>query len=89
MQSSLRLALRQLCIHQKIQDELAASAELNEIPLAFFNPQPLGCPLGENALRTCWSAPYECSQYYLQPAVVHCLTHWFPADVEGFPSAAV
>ncbi len=37
---------------KKIERDLAARAELNQIPSGFFNPQPLGCPLGRNTQRT-------------------------------------
>jgi hypothetical protein len=52
MQGGLRLPPARVGYSKKIQRELAASAELNQIHSAFFNPQPLGCPLGRNTQRT-------------------------------------
>jgi len=78
MQSSLRLALRQLCIHQKIQDELAASAELNEIPLAFFNLNRLAAHWGK---MRCGLV----GQHRTNAANTICSPQWCTASRTGSP----
>ena len=43
---------------------LAARAELNQIPSGFFNPQPLGSPLGGSLIMRsghCWRATCRCA----------------------------
>jgi hypothetical protein len=43
---------------------LAARAELNQIPSGFFNPQPLGSPLGGSFIMRsghCWRATCRCA----------------------------